>query len=145
VSAAESAAVHFRANAESVDLLNETCTAAGRAGGGIASLTRLRKSRPNDHGLLYALADLLHSTQHEAQAKQLLEEAAASEPADFEILRRRYASAMESGDRATAARLLVRSSAAAPASTIESNALWNELSRPTSQGRLRWADLAQLE
>jgi tetratricopeptide (TPR) repeat protein len=40
VTAAESAAVHFRANTASVELLNEACVAAGHTDGAVGALTR---------------------------------------------------------------------------------------------------------
>lgn len=145
LAAAEAAAVRFRADSDSLALLDEASRAAGFNDGAAGALARLHKARPGDHGILYALADLLHNENHDVDAQRLLSDAAAADPGDFEVLRRRVAIALHGNDRISAARLLVHASAAAPDISSRTATLWNVLDRPTSHGRLRWADLKTLE
>ncbi|HET6251284.1 MAG TPA: tetratricopeptide repeat protein [Tepidisphaeraceae bacterium] len=145
VAAAQDAAVHFRANRESIALLDEACAAAGRTDGATAALSKLHEAHPNDHAILFALADLLRRDKRDAEADKILDAAAARDPADFEILRRRVEVKITAGARDPAANMLIEATALRPDLDAETAPLWSRLSRSDDHHRLRYPAIAALQ
>ena len=135
LTAAEEAAIHFRANVESVALLNEACLSAGHADGAAGALSRLHDARPNDHAILFALAEVLRGDNRDADAEKVLDAAAIRDPGDFDILRRRVELKRDAGQAENAARLLVEATASSPDLDAESASLWSQLTRSTDRNR----------
>ncbi|HZK81935.1 MAG TPA: tetratricopeptide repeat protein, partial [Humisphaera sp.] len=143
--AAQNAVVHFRATHESIELLNETCVAAGHANGAAGSLALLHKDHPADHPILYALADTLRADKKGAEAEQILAKAAVDDAGDFGIVRRRFELAMDRHDNQAAARLLIEANSKRQDLATLITPLWVRLSAPTKAGRLRYSDLMKID
>jgi tetratricopeptide (TPR) repeat protein len=134
----------FRASPESLALLREAYRRAGRQQALVDELRRLRRQRPQDRVVLFALSDALDAVGRTAEAEQLLTDAAEQRDGDAEIIARLVDLYVYRGQLQSAARMLVEASARRPTTTSELLPLWNRLTSPGRRDALRVDDLRRL-
>jgi predicted Zn-dependent protease len=134
----------FGANSESLTLLHATCqmVAPQRE---LEVLQNLHQKKPDDNGILFALADVLAQQGQRDAALQLLTDAAAAHPADGQILRKLFELNVGGGNVQAAATLLIDRLAASPDSVDDINSLFTEIIRPASKNPLRLSQLQALQ
>ncbi len=135
----------FRATPESLALLKEIY---GKAGGDEAvarELQRLHRERPDDQGVLFALAEVLNGLGRTEQAKALLVEAARESNYQIDLVKRLYKLYDDAGDVRSAAQLLIEAMASRPDQTRDLAALWLDLRRPWRKTRITIALVQELE
>jgi tetratricopeptide (TPR) repeat protein len=143
---AQAVVSRFRASLDSLRLLRETYQRTGHESEMVAVLTDLRKQRPKDQSLLFALSDALRQSGRQQAAEQLLlDQAREQGDDDGEILRRVFAMYDERDDVEGAVRLLVNALAANPDSIRRVSPLWSELLKPSRRNRLRLPLLQKLK
>ncbi len=135
----------FRASSDSLNLLREVYQKIGREGAVVEELRRLHRAKPDDHGVLFSLADMLRQQGRERDAEELLRESAKRNPSDIEVLNRLLSIYAQRDDTAGSARLIVESIAADPRLLRELSDSWAVLLRPTTKNHLRIPDLQKLE
>jgi tetratricopeptide (TPR) repeat protein len=130
----------MRADRDSVALLKEI---VGKDAIGI--LQNLRRDNPKDREFAYALSDVLRADGRNAEARQVLKDAAKSWPDDLLLIRRQVELIRESEGPAQAARLVILSLANRPDRALELSPLWDSVTRPLPRGALRLADAQRIE
>ncbi|HEX6066272.1 MAG TPA: tetratricopeptide repeat protein, partial [Longimicrobiales bacterium] len=121
-----------RASPQSMTLLKEIFRQTGGTDDAVArELERLRRERPGDRTLLYALVDVLTSQGSSTEATKLLAEAAQEARYETELVRRLFKLYNGAGDTAenvdAAARLLIEALAARPDNTRDLSPMWSDL------------------
>lgn len=144
---AEQAVIDFSATPDSIVLLKDATAKSGGGNSAVAALWRIYELHSANRDILYALTDLLHADQRDADAERLLRQTAEADAksgksSDFEILRRRFE--LTASDRPQAARLLITALTVDSSLTLQAGPLWSRLARPTAGGRLRWTDVRDL-
>jgi tetratricopeptide (TPR) repeat protein len=143
---AQDLVTRFRANADSLKLLQEVYQRTGRPGDVIEALVALRKQRPGDSSLLFALADAYKQAGRLPDAERLLLDESRKPGADSaEIIRRLFTMYDERNDVEGAARLLTNALAANPDSLRQLLPLWAQLLKPTRANQLRPTLLQKLK
>jgi tetratricopeptide (TPR) repeat protein len=141
---AEEMVRRFRANGDSISLLQEVHAKVGQ-GTFIDSLRKLQRQHPEDRTLLFALAETLAQSNQIDQAAELLNRRIESSKGDVEIVQRLY-DIYTSRDRTTdAARLIIRVTAAQPDTTSELQTLFVDLLRLSRKNALRLTTLQKLD
>ncbi len=135
----------FGGSAQSLELLNQTYTAAGKSDQVAADLQKLSRAHPDDRGLMLALAGALGDHGQKAQAEKMLQEALKANPKDLTILQRLFELYNVSGDVASAARVLIEYSAAQPRRQEELGPMWQQLLRPDRSPRLTLAVMEKIQ
>jgi tetratricopeptide (TPR) repeat protein len=135
----------FHASFDSLKLLRETYQRLGHQAELITVLTNLRKERPGDQSLLFAMADILKQMGRGPDAEKLLLDEAARTGNDGEIIHRLFAMYDERDDVQGAVRLLVNTLAASPDSLRQLTPMWAELLKPSRRNRLRLPLLQNLK
>jgi tetratricopeptide (TPR) repeat protein len=129
-------AARFHADRPSLDLLREI---AGKDGAQV--LREMHRRDPEDRQLVYALADLLRSTGGLPEARKLLDDATRDWPDDVRVLRRRVEVLQAEKDLRGAAAAVISALARMPDHEFELAPIWDSLSRPAENGRLRLTDV----
>jgi tetratricopeptide (TPR) repeat protein len=136
----------FRANAASVALLREVGRSeAHGSGDAVQHLRRLSKANPTDRALLFALSDTLRAEGQESEATRILVEALGAQSANVEVAKRLFGVYDAQGNVTAAAKLLIDTVAAQPESLRELAPLWSQLTELARPGRLRLADVEQID
>jgi len=142
---AAEAVARFRASPASVALLRET-TSPGGVGGLVEQLQHLRRQRPRERSLLFALADVMKEEGRAGEARRILAGAAVDAPADPEVVRRLYESARDSDPTGRgAALMLVDWSARFPQAVHLLGDHWDDLLRQVGGRRFGLRDLLALD
>jgi tetratricopeptide (TPR) repeat protein len=142
---AQSLVTRFRASPDSLKLLRETYQKAGHENRLIDVLADLRKARPTDQSLLFALADAYTQAGRASEAETLLLDRATRTDADLEIIQRLFAMYTDRDNVEGAVRLLVTALARNPDSLREIAPLWTELLKPSRRSRVRLPLLQHLK
>ncbi len=143
---AQSLVTRFRASPDSLKLLREVYQRLGHEDRIVAALTLLRKERPADSSLLYALAEAYKQAGRIADAETLLmAEARRGGDGDGEIVRRLFTMYDERDDLEGAVRLLLNALAAHPDSLRQISPLWSDLLKPSRRSRVRLPLLQKLK
>jgi tetratricopeptide (TPR) repeat protein len=135
----------FRANPDSLKLLREVYQRLGNEEQIVGALTELRKERPKDQSLLFALADAQKQAGRVDEAERLLLSEAGGTGDDGEIVRRLFAMYDERNDVEGAVRLLVNALALNPDSLRQITPMWSELLKPSRRKQLRLGVLQRLK
>src|SRR5206468_10983095 len=90
IARAADAVARSGAEPASLDLLRDACRTAGRKGAAAEELRRLRRQRPRDTAIVFALADVLRSDGKPAEALDLLRPLVDARPPRAEAVRRMY-------------------------------------------------------
>ncbi|HXE53540.1 MAG TPA: tetratricopeptide repeat protein [Tepidisphaeraceae bacterium] len=131
----------FHASSDSLTILRQA------AGGNTAAadvLKQLHEQTPTDRPVLYALIDTLVAGSRLDQADRLAAAAMRDWPDDVRLLRRRVEVFRARKDLTGAARVLIEVLARQPELDLEIAPLWESLTRPSTVGRVREADLARI-
>lgn len=142
---ATSLVTRFHASPESLKLLRDVYQKLGQQDQLIGALTALRKERPNDQSLMFALADAYKQAGRMPEAEKLLLEAAKGSSNQEEIVRRLFNMYDERDDVEGAVRLLVNALAANPDSLRQLTPMWAELLKPARRNRVRLPVLQKLK
>ena len=135
----------FKGDAQSLKLMREVYASLGRESAVTDEMMQLHRAHPEDRSILFGLVDLLKSQKKSPEARQMLEQAAAANRRDVEILRRLIAFYDEQNDTTSAARALIESLAADPEMLREISPFWSDLVRASRKHRLRISALQRLE
>jgi tetratricopeptide (TPR) repeat protein len=137
VARAADAVAHLGPGAGALDLLKEACRASGNEDQVVEQLQRLRRQRPRDNAVLYALADVLRGEGRSNEAFDFLRPAAEANPPRAEAVGRMYRCAVDL-DRTgrAAARFLIGWSARHPDGVHLLSGLWDDLLRPGQSPRV---------
>jgi tetratricopeptide (TPR) repeat protein len=120
-----------------LDLLAETSRSAGREGAVAQALYALRRARPHDRGVLFALADVLRREGKPGEASDLLRPEAEANPPAAGAVRRMYECATDlDASGIAAARFLIGWSARHPDAVHLVAERWDDLIRPTRVPRV---------
>jgi tetratricopeptide (TPR) repeat protein len=143
---AQELVTRFRANGESLKLLREVYQKSGRDQDVTEALLALRKERPGDLTLLFALADAYKQAGRIGDAERLLmDEARKPGGDDAEIVRRLFAMYDERDDVEASVRLLVDALAANPDALRQFSPMWSDLLKPSRRSRVRPSLLQNLK
>jgi tetratricopeptide (TPR) repeat protein len=143
---AQELVTRFRANPDSLKLLRDVYAAAGRQGDVVDALVALRKERPDDAPLLFALADAYKQAGRIGDAERLLwSEAKRTGADDAEVVRRLYAMYDDRDDVEGAVRLLTNALAKDPDALRQLLPLWADLLKPSRRRQIRPALLQNLK
>ncbi|MDB5320468.1 MAG: Tetratricopeptide 1 repeat-containing protein [Phycisphaerales bacterium] len=142
---AQSLVTRFRASPDSLKLLREVYQRFGHEDQLISVLTQLRKERPTDQSLLFALGDAYKQAGRMADAEALLMNEARHGDNDGEVVRRLFTMYDERDDLEGAVRLLVNALAANPDSLRQISPMWSELLKPSRRSRVRLPLLQKLK
>lgn len=135
----------FRASDQSIKLLREVYSSLIPSRSLVQDLQRIRQAHQDDVWLLIALVDELQKQTQEAEAEQLLTQAAAKDPGNLEIIRRLVLSLQHRGQTLAAARWLIESSAAQPDLIGQTASLWARLMQIGRADRLQLKDLREIQ
>ena len=135
----------FRASPDSIALLKEVFQKVGGDDAVARELMRLRRERPDDRTLLYALVDVLTAQGKTTDAASLLADAARAARYETELVRRLFKLYETAGDVDGSARLLIESLAARPDNSRDLTPMWTQLLRPWRRNHLTVKSLEALE
>lgn len=127
----------FDANPDSMRLLRDVFARLNRAQDLPAELQRLRRERPGDRAILFALCDELQARGDALAAQQALRDSLTVDNPSMEVLRRLVAMLQSSDSNLGAAQLLIEISARHPDLTIQTNSLWESLLNDNPALKLR--------
>src|SRR5437867_2605309 len=145
IARAADAVARSGAEPASLDLLRDACRTAGRKGAAAEELRRLRRQRPRDTAIVFALADVLRSDGKPAEALDLLRPLVDARPPRAEAVRRMYECVLDlDATGRSAARFLIGWSARHPDAVHMVSDPWDSLIRPTRNPRVRLATLREL-
>jgi Tfp pilus assembly protein PilF len=135
----------FRASPDAIALLKEIFQKVGGDDAVARELTRLRRERPNDRTLLYALVDVLTAQGKPTEAANLLANAAKQARYETELVRRLFKLYDAANDVDGAARLLIEGLAARPDNARDLSPMWTQLLRPWRRNHLTVSKLEALD
>jgi tetratricopeptide (TPR) repeat protein len=130
-----------RADPESLQTLRTVCRLLNIQDGSVTTLRKLIARRPNDHAVLFALADTLVSRNHPTEAWDLLQNAWIKSPGDVELTRRLFLLDKQQEQIEGAAALLIHALASNSDALSNYVPLWTELLSYSQPYRLRVATL----
>lgn len=133
--------VHNHATPQSLQVLREVCRLLKIDNGVVSELRKLSARRPNDHAVLFALADTLVSKDRSTEAWDLLQSAWQKSPADIAITRRLFLLDKQQNQVEAAAGLLIHALACNPDALHNYSPLWAELLRYGQTNRLKLVSL----
>ena len=135
----------FRASPDAIALLKDVFRKVGGDDAVTRELVRLRRERPDDRTLLYALVDVLTAQGKTTEAGELLRDAAKQAKYETELVRRLFKLYDGADDIDAAARLLIESLAARPDNARDLTPMWSQLLRPWRRNHLTVGKLEALE
>ncbi len=135
----------FRASRDSLELLREIFRQTGGDEAVARELSRVRRERPNDRTVLYALVDVLSTSGKPERATQILADAARETRYETDLVRRLFKLYDSAGDCESAAKLLVEGLAARPDNTRDLAPLWQPILRPWRKNHITVTRLQALE
>jgi tetratricopeptide (TPR) repeat protein len=137
--------VRERASKQSLSVLREVCRLLKIDNGVVSELRKLIARRPNDHAVLFALADTLVSRNRSTEAWDLLQNAWQKNPGDIAITRRLFAIDKQLEQVNAAAAMLIHALACNPDAMSNYLPLWLELLRYGQTNRLTLVQAAVMK